>query len=697
MPAYAEVKKSTRTDTIVALLLIGILGLMIVPLPPALMDTLISLNISISLAVFLVAVYITKPLDFSVFPSLLLFVTLFRLALNIASTRLILLNGGTEKAAAGRIIEAFGHFVVGGNYTVGIILFLILVVINFVVITKGAGRIAEVSARFTLDAMPGKQMSIDADLQAGLINEAEARRRRRAIEQEADFYGAMDGASKFVRGDAIAGLVITFINIVGGIIIGAVQKDLSLAQAAHSYTILTVGDGLVSQIPALLVSTAAGVVVTRSGDDGDLTSSLIGQVAGQRKVAMLVALVMGFLALLPGMPHMVMFTIAAGAALIAYYLPSDEERAMQEAQETEAQRDEESDGGASSEREEIAQMLPVDPLALELGFELVPLVNSKAEGGLLSRISGLRKQFALEMGFLIPPVHIQDNMALAPGEYRILIAGSEVARGEVKMGKLMAMDGGAGDPDLPGIQTTEPAFGLPAKWIDPSDRELAEISGYTVVDPATVIITHLSEIVRQNSPELLGIPETQELVDVLAKQHPRLVEDVVPNLLTLPETMMVLRGLLSEGVSIRDMKTIFETLAVNARNIKDPDQLVELCRAALGRQIVSRLRSQDGKLYALVMDGKATEAFRQAMQRIPDNHKGLVPMELDEARGFLSSINNASQAFARTGTLPVLVTEPDVRRAVWELVSRYVPGLVVLSYREIDRRIPIQPVGTVTI
>ena len=689
MASYTDVKNNNNTDTIVALLLIGVMGLMIIPLPSYMLDTLITLNIALSLSIFLMAIYIKKPLEFSVFPSMLLFVTLYRLALNIASTRLILLNGGSQKAAAGKIIDSFGHYVVGGNYAVGIILFLILIIINFVVITKGSGRIAEVSARFTLDAMPGKQMSIDADMQNGIIDEKEARKRRKEIEQEADFYGSMDGASKFVRGDAIAGLIITFINILGGILIGILQKKLSAGAAAQTYTIMTVGDGLVSQIPALLVSTAAGIVITRSSSEGNLSSTLAHQTFGQKKVARIVAFIIAGAGILPGMPHFPMLLIASGAFVLSFSFKDEEE--TKEIEKTE----ETAEVKAVNEREELANLLPVDILALEVGFELVPLVDAKKDGDLLSRIGGIRKQFATDLGFLIPPVHVRDNLALPSNTYRILLSGAETARGSIRINKLLAMNPGNADADLPGEDTIEPAFGLPAKWIDVNDKELAEISGYTIVDPSTVVATHLSEVIRANAPELIGHAETQELIDILSKTEPKLVEEVTPALLSLPEIMLILRGLLTEGVSIRNMRTIFETLSVYSRDNKNIDQLVEYCRIALGRQIVSGLLTEDGKLYALTMDMKATSAFRDALRM--SNGNGVVPLDVEQARRFLGSINEAAAAFSKTGTLPVLVTEPDIRKSVWDIVSRYVPGLIVLSHKELDRRIKIQTVGMVTV
>lgn len=696
-----SVKKNGNTDTIVALLLIAVMGLMIIPLPAPVLDLLITLNIAISLSIFLMAIYIQKPLEFSVFPSLLLFVTLYRLALNIASTRLILLNGSNADAAAGKIIDSFGTFVVGGNYAVGIILFLILIIINFVVITKGSGRIAEVSARFTLDAMPGKQMSIDADLQNGLISETEAKNKRRSIEQEADFYGSMDGASKFVRGDAIAGLIITFINIIGGIIIGILQQNMNAGSAAKVYTIMTVGDGLVSQIPALLVSTAAGIVVTRSSSEGNLSSSLVGAVLGTKQVARIVSLIIAAAAMLPGMPKLIMFFIAGGAWIASMYI---KDRQSSSSNSPSGDNTGEKPAGgpmtaedkARNEREELASLIPIDLVSMEVGFELIPLVDAKRDGDLLTRIGGIRKQFATELGFLIPPVHVRDNLTIGSNTYRILISGAEVASGTVMMNRLLAMNGGTGDYDIPGVDTVEPAFGLAAKWIDPEDKELAEISGYTIVDPSTVVATHLSEILRSHAPELLGRSETQELIDILSRTESKLVDDVLPNIMSLPEIMLVLRGLLTEGVSIRDMRTIFETIAIHARENKITSNITELVRAALGRQIVSGLKTRDGKLYALALDGHATAAFREAVS-ISGGQPGIVPLDVDHARNFLSSINDGASAFGRTGTMPVLVTEPDIRKAVWELVSRYVPGLQVISYKEIDRRIQVHTIGLVNV
>jgi flagellar biosynthesis protein FlhA len=537
-------------------LVILILAMMILPIPPFALDILFTFNIALSIIVLLVSLYTMKPLEFSVFPTVLLVTTLLRLSLNVASTRVVLLEGHTGPDAAGKVIEAFGHFLVGGNYTVGLVVFIILVIINFTVITKGAGRIAEVAARFTLDAMPGKQMAIDADLNAGLIGEDDARKRRSVISQEADFYGSMDGASKFVRGDAVAGIIIMLINIIGGLMVGVLQHDLSVSQAVNNYTLLTIGDGLVAQIPALVISTAAGLVVTRVSSDENLSEQLLSQLFMRSQVLYLTASVLGILGLIPGMPHVAFLLMAGILGGTAYYLD-------QRAREAEAEPPLMEVVAPPVEPLEVSwdDVSAVDVLGLEVGYRLIPLVDRTQDGELLRRIRGIRKKFAQELGFLVPAVHIRDNLELKPNGYRILLKGVEVGQGEAFAGMFLAINPGRVLGVLEGNQTHDPAFGLPAVWVDASRREYAQTMGYTVVDASTVVATHLSNIIQNHATELLGREEVQQLLDHLAKESPKLVEDLVPKLLPLSTLHRVLQGLLEEGVHIRDMRTIIEVLA----------------------------------------------------------------------------------------------------------------------------------------
>jgi flagellar biosynthesis protein FlhA len=656
----------------VPVVLVGIVLLMVVPLPAFILDLLLAVSIALSLSLLLVSIHLEKPLDLSVFPTIVLFGTLLRLALNVASTRLILLHGSEGPGSAGAIIHAFGEFAVGGNYIVGTTVFVLLIVINFVVITKGAGRVAEVSARFTLDAMPGKQMSIDADLSAGAITQEQARSRRKEVEQEADFFGAMDGASKFVRGDAIAGLLMTAINVIVGFIVGVAQNDMSLGDAASTYTLLTVGDGLASQIPALLMSTAAGVVVTRSSSTGGLSETLIKQLGRSSHALYGTAGLLGVAGLLPGMP-LIPFAILAG--LLAWAGRTAQLAVPTQATEGAVSRP------APTERELIEDQLPVELLALEVGYELVPLVESG--GALLERIGAIRKNLALELGIIIPAVHVRDNLRLSAGQYRLLLSGNLVGGGVLKINRHLAMDASGSSQPIPGEQVKEPAFGLPARWIVAADRERAETLGYTVVDPATVAATHLTELFRSIASELLGRTEAQELLDLFARREPRLVDELVPNVLPLADVIAVLRGLLAEGVPIRDLRTILEALADHGRSVKEPAQLVELVRERLARHISARFRDEDGKIAALVLDPRAEETFR----------KGI---DAASAQRLLGALDESARGFAAVSTPPALVCAPDVRRSVAQFLLRRVPGLSVLSYRELDARAQLRSLGVVT-
>ncbi|MEM7446653.1 MAG: flagellar biosynthesis protein FlhA [Myxococcota bacterium] len=665
--------------SIVPLILVGIVLLMVVPLPAVILDLLLASSIALSVALLLISIHLDKPLDLSAFPSILLFSTLLRLALNVASTRLILLEGHSGTAAAGNVIRAFGEFIIGGNYLVGGTVFILLVIINFVVITKGAGRVAEVSARFTLDALPGKQMAIDADLASGALTQDEARDRRKEIGQEADFFGAMDGASKFVRGDAVAGLLMTAINIVVGFIVGIVQNDLSASDAASTYTILTVGDGLGSQIPALLVSTAAGVVVTRAAAGAALGPALLRQFGQQGNALYLASGVLGFVGLLPGMPVLPFFLLAGALG----YGARQSERFKDYDKEGEAGPTEEGELVEPSEREKIERMLPVDLLELEVGFQLVPLVDSEKGGELVERITAIRRNLAAELGVIIPSIHIRDNLRLESNGYRLLLSGNEVGKGSLRPGQFLAMDPAGNLPALKGEKIREPAFGLMAQWVSPSERDNAEALGYTVVDAATVGATHLTELLRSIAPELLGRSEAQEIIDLFAKTQPQLVDELIPNLLPLGQVIQVMRNLLSESVSIRDLRTILEALADHARDVKDPAELCERVRARLARHITERFRGEDGAVAALVLDPRAEEAFRSGG---PD---------AGASQRILSSLDQAARAFAGVNTPPVVVCAPDVRCRVSDFLTRRIPGLSVLSYREIEPKTTVRNLGVI--
>jgi flagellar biosynthesis protein FlhA len=679
--------KNSMVATILPLVLVGIVLMMVIPLPSMLLDLLLAVSMALSLALLLVSLQVQRVLDLSAFPSILLFITLLRLALNVASTRLILLHGADGTEAAGAIIRAFGEFMIGGNYVVGATVFILLIVINFVVITKGAGRVAEVSARFALDAMPGKQMAIDAELAAGAIDQDVAKARRKEVEQESDFFGAMDGASKFVRGDAIAAVLMTSINIIVGFIVGMVQHELSAGDAAATYTILAVGEGLVSQIPALLVSTAAAVMVTRASLGSELSPVLIKQFSQRKNALQVTAGILAVIGLMPGMPILPFFALAG-----AIYWGARTNLLGAEAAGALAAGGDKKGGAAAgekkkepTERERIEEMLPVELVELEVGYDLVSLVDQTQGGELIERVSAIRRNLAAELGIIVPAVHIRDNLRLRPGAYRLLLSGNEIGKGELRVTKLMAMDPTGSAPPLNGEQTTEPAFGLPARWINGSDRELAESYGYTVVDPATVAATHFTEMLRSAAPDLLGRTEAQELVDLFARREPKLVDELIPNLLSLGETIKVLRLLLKEGVSVRDLRSIFEALCDHARETKDTVALSELVRARLARQITSRFVSEEGKVAALVLDPRAEEAFRHGF---PD---------ASGTQRLLSSLDSAARGFAGLATPPVLICAADVRRNVSEFLARRVPGLSVLSYREIDGKTTVRTLGVVTV
>jgi flagellar biosynthesis protein FlhA len=659
------------------ILIILILSMMVLPLPPFMLDLFFTFNIAMSIMVMLVALYTLKPLDFSVFPTVLLVTTLLRLSLNVASTRIVLLEGHSGPDAAGKVIEAFGHFLVGGNYAVGIIVFIILTIINFVVITKGAGRIAEVSARFTLDAMPGKQMAIDADLNAGLIGEDEARRRRKEISQEADFFGSMDGASKFVRGDAIAGILILLINIVGGLIVGMLQHDMAAGEAAKVYTLLTIGDGLVAQIPALVISVAAGMVVSRVNDEKDLTTSFTAQLFGNPMVLGLAGAILGILGLIPGMPHFVFLLLAGALGWLAW-------RKIQQQQIGEAAPEEKPAEAAAAPEEASeaswADVAPVDVLGLEVGYRLIPLVDRGQDGELLKRIRGLRKKFAQEVGFLSAPVHIRDNLELKPNAYRITLKGVEVGAGEAFPGMFLAINPGRVSGPLAGTQTKDPAFGLAAVWIEAGMREQAHIMGYTVVDAGTVVATHLNHVIVSHAAELLGRQETQALLDHLAKDAPKLIEELVPKVLSLATTQRVLQNLLEEGVNIRDMRTIIETLAENAPRVQDPAELTALVRVALGRAIIQQIYPAGHELHVMALEPGLERLLTQALQGSGGDGSGIEPGLADT---LLRETAAAAKKQEDLGMPPVLLVPGNLRWLLSRFLRRAWSNLKVLANNEI--------------
>ncbi len=665
-----------RSDVMVAMAVVVILAVMILPIPPFLLDIFLSLSLSLSIVILIRSIFVSKPLDFSVFPTVLLFATLYRLALNVASTRLILLKGHEGVDAAGQVIKSFGKFVVGGNYAVGLIVFLILVVINFVVITKGAGRIAEVAARFTLDGMPGKQMAIDADLNAGLIDETEARRRRALIAQEADFYGAMDGASKFVRGDAIAGLIITGINIIGGLIIGTLQQGMPLSEAARTYTILTIGDGLVAQIPALLVSTSAGIVVSRAGSEMDLGRNILLQVIINPKALVTVSVILVVMAMVPGLPKVPFLLISAAFATVAYVLSRPPEVKEEEPEETQ------------QEEPPIEPFLAIEPLTLEIGYGLIPLVEQD-NAPLLVKIRAMRRQLASELGFIVPSIHIKDNLQLKPHEYAFIIRGIEVGRGEIMMGHQLAV-ASEGAEELKGIPTREPAFGLPAYWIKDEEADGARTKGYMVVDVATVIVTHITELIKGHAWELLTRSEVQSMLDSVAKTYPRLVDELIPDLMTLGGVQRVLQNLLKERVPINDLVTILETLVDYASTTKDIELLTEYVRQSLARFITKQYAGPDGNLHVLALDSRFEVAITESIEREAEIGHEIMARLL---RGIEKALNEFSERYK--DIQPIVLTSPQTRRYVRKIVERFIPSLVILSTAEILPSVRIYTVGVV--
>jgi flagellar biosynthesis protein FlhA len=687
----AQQKKSgflavlAQPDIALAMVLMLIIVMMIIPLPAPLLDLLIALNISIGVTIMLVSIYAKDPLEFSVFPTLLLVVTLFRLALNVSSTRLILLHGH-----AGGIIESFGNFVVGGSLIVGIVIFLILMVIQFVVITNGAGRVAEVAARFTLDAMPGKQMSIDAELNAGVIDEAEARRRRKHITSEADFYGSMDGASKFVKGDAMAAVLIVAVNIFGGVAMGVFQQGMPITEALSTFSLLTIGEGLVSQIPALLISTATGIIVTRATSDGNLGGDIGQQLFGNPRTLFVVAGILGSFAIVPGLPKVPFVALAVIAGGTGYLIKNNKKKqaviAAAQAQVVEQEEDTAVDN--------VVNLLPLDPMEVELGYALLPLVESPG-GGLLHRITTIRRQLALEMGLIVPTVRVRDNLSVSPNSYAVKLRGIDVGRGELFPGRYLAMNAGGSSALIDGIPTEEPAFGLPATWVESGQRDRAELLGYTVVDPQSVVATHLTEIFRRHASDLLGRQDVQHLLNNLKADYPAVVEELTGGLMTLGEIQRVLQNLLAERVSIRDLLTICETLATHARATKDPELLTEQVRLALARSICTGYAGEDRVLHVITLAPKLEQALVTSLQ--PTDQGPAILVDPNLANRMLTEVSMKMEEIAASGRTPVLLCSGRLRRPFRRLCERILPGLAILAFGEVTQEVDVQSVGMVDV
>ena len=659
---------------------------MILPIPPFLLDILLTFSITFSLVILMTTVYVKHPLELSSFPSLLLLATLLRLSLNVATTRRILLHGHEGPDAAGSVIKAFGQFVVGGNYVVGIVVFAILVIINYIVVTKGTERISEVAARFVLDAMPGKQMSIDADLNAGLIDEEEARRRREEIAREADFYGAMDGASKFIRGDAIAGIIITLINIVGGLIIGMVQHHMGFSDALKTFTILTVGDGLVSQIPSLITSTAAGLMVTRAAAETDLGHEIFKQLTQYHKPLFMAALTLAVIGIVPGMPTLPFSLLAALVAAVGYMVYKYE--SLKEVEEAQKRAKELLEKGKEEKPEDL--IVQPEPITLEIGYSLIPYVDESQGGEIVEKIKNLRKQLAKELGIVIPLVHIRDNLELKPNEYRILLRDVEVARGEVEPGKYLAIDTGGVRGSVKGKPTKEPAFGLPAYWVGDEERDRAKLLGYTVVDVPTVIVTHLSEVIKKHAHEIVSRADVKEMVTKLASRYP-IVRDMVPEPVSYGLLTKVVQNLLKEGIPVKDLLTIIEAVADNVEKTQDPDLLTEFVRQSLSRLITS-LYARDGVLTALSLSPEAEEFI---LKRVKENDGYLPPLDPVFVQNLVKSVSEGINHFLGRQLIPVILTSPAVRRFVRTILEPYLPNVAVISYSEVEPGVQLNIVGVV--
>ncbi|SHI47008.1 flagellar biosynthesis protein FlhA [Cycloclasticus pugetii] len=671
------------------ILIMVILAMLVLPLPPFLLDMLFTFNIALSLIVLLVVVYALRPLDFAVFPSFLLVATLLRLSLNVASTRVVLLEGHNGGDAAGKVIEAFGAFVIGGNYAVGLVVFSILIIINFVVVTKGAGRVSEVSARFTLDAMPGKQMAIDADLNAGLLTQDEARDRRAEISQEADFYGSMDGASKFVRGDAIAGILILLINIVGGLGVGVLQHDLAFSQAMEYYTLLTIGDGLVAQIPGLLLSTATAIIVTRVNSNQDMGEQVSLQVLSNPKALAIAGAIIGVLGLIPGMPNLVFMSLAGALGYVAYLVHKKQQQAELTPVELDSPVQALPDEPKELSWDDVA---PVDMIGLEVGYRLIPLVDKTQGGELMSRIKGVRKKLSQELGFLIPSVHIRDNLDLAPNVYRLTLMGVNIGEVEIHPDRELAINPGQVFGDIQGIATKDPAFGLDAVWVDSSQKDQAQTMGYTVVDPGTVVATHLSQIIQTHAHELLGHEEVQQMLDTLKKSAPKLVEDLVPETISLGTVVKVLQNLLQENIPVRDMRTIAETLIEHGRSSQDAGALTAAVRIALGRSIVQKISGLDSELSVITLDPDLERLLQQSLQASEDGSAGLEP---GLAERMINALQESTQKLEMEGKSAVLLVSGFLRPWLAHFVRHSISTLNVLSYNEIPEDRQVRVVGSV--
>jgi flagellar biosynthesis protein FlhA len=681
-------KLGKYTDLIAAGVVVLVVVMLIIPLPPMLLDLMITMNISAALAIVVTTLYVKKALEFSVFPSLLLITTLFRLAINISVTRLILLHGD-----AGHVVEAFGKFVIGGNIVVGLVIFLILIVIQFVVVTNGAGRVAEVGARFTLDAMPGKQMAIDADLNAGQITEDEARRRRKEIADEADFYGAMDGASKFVKGDAMAAVIITLINLIGGIVVGVMMQHRDFSDAIQHFSLLSVGDGLAAQIPALLISVATGIIVTRSASEEDLGTQVVGQIGGQQRAPMVAGVVICFFALIPGLPK-VPFLLIGGLFIFAGRTLMKSAKASEDAEAAMAAQAAALPAPAASPRDQVQEALNLDPLELCIGFGLVPLVDGSSGGSLLQRVSAVRRQIAAEVGTIIPSVRIHDEISLQSHEYSVKVRGTEVARGQIMAGHQLALDPGDAFGTLDGIPTTDPAYGMAAVWITDAQRAEAEALGYTVVDAESVVVTHLTETIRRHTADLLTRQDVRMLLDSLKEHNQAVVEEVVPDLLSVGELQRVLQALLHEGVSIRDLGAIVEAAGDRARVTRDPDLLAEYARQALGRTIVSPYLDAERTLRAITLDPQLEQEVSDAIAQTPDGE--YLAMDPSRAQALVHQLSNHVEQAVTRGRRPVLICSSRVRRHLRRLCEQALPQLSVCAYNEIAPGIGVETIGVVT-
>ncbi|OQY10764.1 MAG: flagellar biosynthesis protein FlhA [Fusobacteriia bacterium 4572_132] len=682
-------EKSSRIGIIVPIGLVGIVLMFFMTLPTFLLDTFQALNITIGLTIFLLSMYIKETLDFSIFPTLLLVTTLFRLALNIASTKLILLKGLSFN---GKLVRAFGDFVAGGNYIVGVILFLIIVIIQFLVIIKGSERVAEVAARFTLDAMPGKQMSIDADYNAGLITETEAKEKRQKIQREADFYGAMDGASKFVKGDAVAGIIITVINIIGGLLIGVVTRGEPLVDAATTYTILTIGDGLSGQIPALLISLATGMVVTRTTSEADFGTDLIKQFLQEPGVLYIVAGAIFIIGLLPGMPKLSFFSLTIALIVMATTMRNNVKK-LEEEKEMENQEEEVTQNVNSAE--EVKELLKVDQMELEMGYSLIPLVDETQGGDLLERITMIRKQIATELGIIIPPIRIRDNMQLNPNEYILKIRGSEITKGELMITNFLAMNPGGVEEEITGIPTVEPAFGLPALWISEEKREKAEMLGYTVVDPTSVLATHITETIKKYAPEILGRELVKELIENIKEDYAVVVEEVYPKSLDLGEIQTILQSLLSENVSIRNLPLILEVLADASKLTKNIEMLVEYVRSGLARQLCNEFRNDEKQLRVLTLNPNIEEVLKTNIEESDLGNYINLPPDLNNK--LILAINEEVKRISGLGYQPIILVPPEIRKPLRRILERDLKHVVVLSYGEITSEVELEAVGMVNV